>query len=1013
MRARIDPSSLFRPPSARLSRSQSGRLDLSRRPFGRQPKASAVAGGFLRIQPGYSSAADPDGDTASEQGSPGAERHSPPPETSTRLFSAYDRVGPGGFEFGTDRTQSRERELLDSLLDQLQAERAAVVISGMAGIGKSALLEYTRRRAHAIGIRPLVAIGVESEAEYAFAGLHQLLRPILTLTEQLPDTQRRALEAAFGLSDEVEPDPFHVALAAHQLVSQAAGLSPTILLVDDAHWLDRSTLDVVSFIARRLEGERIGLVAAVRDGFSAPLEEAHLQTLQLDRLSLSAAAKLLDRDAPDLHPVARARVLAEAAGNPLALVELPRVLQASDEQGSLILATPTLTARLERAFAERLDDLPEETRLMLLVAALDGRASIEEVRSSASRLNQGQVALSALDAALRAELVDVIGNELRFRHPLIRSALRQTASPAEIVAAYEVLAETVNDPERRLWHRAMSATGPDEEIAAELDDHATAARRRGAVTVAAAALERAAALSADLQRKGDRLVRGAEAAYELGLVDVARRLIHEAEPLELGSLESARLFWLQQMISGDVWVETGAAKTFVTLAERMRDSGDADMALRSLVPIAHRCWWTPVRPSTRQYLVDAAEGIGTPGDDPRLLGVIALAHPEVVGPSVLERVSRIRLHQLGDPAAALDLGIAAEKTGDFVLAAPFLARAVERLREQGRLGLLAQALVHFAWVSVHTGDWEAAVAAGTEGATLAEDSRQPQYGLTGQLMAALAGALRGNEPDLEAMIAGPERTLLAMRGGPLLAPAHLARGAAALGEGRYEDAFHHFWPVFDETSSAFQRFIRWSAVLDLVETGVRSGHGEQLGEVLAALEPIAARTEPPFLRAGVSCARPLLAADDEAEALFDAALDQDLNGLPFLRARTLFSYGSWLRKQRRRTDSRVPLRDAIELFDALGATKWNERARQELRATGESIGHRSPAARDRLTAQELQIAQLAADGLSNREIGERLVLSHRTIGSHLYRIFPKLEITSRTQLRGVLPATTDDARPVD
>jgi len=905
-----------------------------------------------------------------------------------------------------------ETEVLDSLLDRLQVEGAAVLISGMAGIGKSALLDYTHRRADAAGVQALVTVGVESEAEFAFAGLHQLLRPIVSLVKRLPDPQRRALEAAFGWSDEVEPDPFHVALAAHELVSQAAGLSPTILLVDDAHWLDRSTLDVLSFVARRLEGERMALVATVRDGYATPLEEAHLQTLELERLSATAAAELLYRDAPDLHPVARARVLAEAAGNPLALVELPRVLQASDAQGSLVLATPTLTARLERAFAARLDDLPEETRRVLLIAALDGRASIEEVRSSATRLNQAPVPLTALDPAVQAELVDVVGSELRFRHPLIRSALRQDASPAQIVAAYEVLAASVDDPERRLWHRAMSATGADEEIAAALDDHATAARRRGAVTVAAAALERAAALSADPHRKGERLVRAAEAAYELGLVDVARRLLQEGQPLELSSLESARLAWLRQMMSGDVWVEGGAAKTFVTIAERMRDGGDTDLALRSLVPIAHRCWWTRTRTTTRQYVVDAAEEVGVPDDDPRLLVVIGLAHPEVTGPSVLRRIAPMKLHEVADPLAAMYIGIAAEKAGDFALGARFLARAVERLREQGRLGTLTQALVHYAWVAVHTGQWETAAAAGTEGATLARDTRQPQYGLTGQLVAALANAMRGDS-DLEEAIAEPERTLLAMKAGPMLAPAHLARGAAALGEGRHEDAFRYLWPVFDEGSPAFHRFMRWSALLDLVEAGTRAGQAEQLVGVFGSLEAIAASSEPPFLRAALTCARPLLATDLEAESLFAAALNQDLTGLPFMRARTLFSLGCWLRKQRRRSDARAPLREAVELFDALGASRWGRRASRELRATGETIGRRTPDARDRLTAQELQIAELAAGGLTNREIGDRLFLSHRTIGSHLYRIFPKLDITSRAQLRDALPATTDDARAVD
>jgi ATP/maltotriose-dependent transcriptional regulator MalT len=241
-----------------------------------------------------------------------------------------------------------------------------------------------------------------------------------------------------------------------------------------------------------------------------------------------------------------------------------------------------------------------------------------------------------------------------------------------------------------------------------------------------------------------------------------------------------------------------------------------------------------------------------------------------------------------------------------------------------------------------------------------------------------------------------------MNGGPMLAPAHLARASAALGDGRHDDAFRHLWPVFDKSDPAFHRFMRWRAVLDLAEAGSRSDHAPLVAEVLDELEEIAIRSSPPILCANLACARPLAADDDHAERLFQAALRQDLSGYPFLRARTLFSSGCWLRRHRRSAESRKPLRDSIDLFDALGAAQWSMRARQELRATGEAIGHRTPDARERLTAQELQIASLAAQGLSNREIGERLFLSHRTIGSHLYRIFPKLEITSRAQLRDAL-----------
>ena len=891
---------------------------------------------------------------------------------------------------------------LDAVLDRPRRGGGALVIRGEPGIGKSALLDHASQRAAASGFRTLTTVGVESEAELAFAGLHQLLNEVLPQLGRLPGPQRRALESAFGIRGDFEPDPLHVALAAHQLVCEAAKSRPVLLVVDDAHWLDRSTLSVLTFIARRLDGDPVAFLAAVREGYETPLDGAGLPTRELGRLSASAAGELLDRSAPDLHPVTRARVLTEAAGNPLALVELSRVAPATSAYERISPSLPTLTARLERAFATRLDELPVETRLLVLAAALDGRASVDEVLECATRLSGRPLTPSALDPAVEAGLVDVVEGRLQFRHPLIRSAVTQAALPAQTLATYEVLADVVVDPERRLWHRAMSTVGSDEELARALDDHADAARRRGAVMVAAAALERAAALTASPPEKGRRLVRAAELAYELGHVEAVRRLLKESKSLELDSLASARVAWLQQTISGDVWTEAGATKAFVTIAKQMAAGGDADMALRALVPVAHRAWWTPVRTRTRAYLVAAAEGIGVPDDDPRVLAVVALAHPEVTGPGVRRRVADKRLHEVRDPVAAMYIGIAAEKSGDFPLAAPFLARAVDGLRDQGQLGLLTQALVHYAWVATHTGDWKAAADSGIEAADLARDSRQRHFGFAGELMVGLAAGLRGNEEELEELIAESERVLLTIEGGPLLAPAHLARGAAALADGRHGDAFEHFWPVFDEGGSAFHRFMRWSALLDLVEAGAQSGHRDAVADVIAELDAIAIRSRPPILEVGLAASRPLVAPEGDAEALFDSALSIDWNGHPFPHARTLFSYGRWLRRHRRSADSRAPLREAIGLFDALGAARWGERARQELRATGERLGPRTLDGRDRLTAQELQIAELAAEGLTNREIGERLFLSHRTIGSHLYRIFPKLEISSRAQLRDAL-----------
>ena len=891
---------------------------------------------------------------------------------------------------------------MDALLDRLPAHGGVVVLRGEPGIGKSTLLEHVRDRAIALGASTLSASGVEAEAQLAFAGLHQLLFPIVGLGGRLPDSEREALDAAFGIRDHVTPDLFGVAMAALQLVVEATTSRPVVLLVDDAHWIDHSSGGVLSFIARRLETLPVALVIAARSGYATSLDGSRLPILDLDRLSPTSAAALLDREAPDLHPVTRARVLAEAAGNPLALVELARYLRISNSTEQLSPSPTTLTTRLQQAFAARLRGLAPLTRLALLAAALDSRASIQEVIAAATLVRGADVPAECLQPAADEDLVDVAEDGIRFHHPLIRSAARQLAPPPDVLGMFAALADVVVDEERRLWHRASSIAGHDERIAVALEDYARSARRRGAITSAGAALERAAELTADPRARSQRLASAAEIAYELGLGVAVKRLLTEAGSHENEVDEPPRLAWLREMVSGDVWTETSATKVFVSLARRIRDEGDTDAALRSLIPIAHRCWWTRTRDTTRRYLIDAATAMGAPGNDPRVLAVIALADPAESAPSVLHALSRIRLHDVTDPAAAMNVGVAAEKAGDFASGTRFLGRAVAGLRAQARFGPLTQALVHFAWASAHTAEWDAAAAAAQEAAGLGRDTSQPQYGLTAELVFAWIEGMRGPSEPVEAILAEPERRLHAMKGGPLLATAHLARGAAALGEGRHQDAFGHLWPVFDESDGAFHRFMRWSALLDLAEAAWGCGRVKEVQAVIAELDAIATRCEAPILHAGLICAKPLLESDEDAGDLFTRGLAANLDALPFHRARTLFSYGRWLRRRRRSADSRSPLRESIRVFDTLGARCWADRARLELRATGETIGPRTPLARDQLTPQELQIAQLAARGLSNRAIAERLSLSPRTIGGHLYRIFPKIGVSGRGQLRDVL-----------
>src|SRR5690349_3371511 len=339
--------------------------------------------------------------------------------------------------------REQESAFLDALVDSLRDGGGAVVVRGEAGIGKSVLLQRVRRRAAAQGARPLSTVGVESEAELAFAGLHQFLRPVIGALAQLPESQRQTLEAALGLGVDVKPDSFRVAVAAFQLICEVADSVPVVLIVDDAQWLDRSTLSVIAFIGRRLEAEHVGLVVAIRSGQPTPLDDARLPTLDLERLSASAAARLLDRTAPELHPVLRARVLAESSGNPLALVELARSMGRSGEQ--LSPPSTTLTSRLERAFASRLRDLSPDTRAALLAAALDSRASLIEIARSSGQ------SLESLQPAVEADLIEIADDTVRFRHPLIRSAVRQAASAQQVLEMYMALAEVVADPERRLW----------------------------------------------------------------------------------------------------------------------------------------------------------------------------------------------------------------------------------------------------------------------------------------------------------------------------------------------------------------------------------------------------------------------------------------------------------------------------------------------------------------------------------------------------------------------------------
>jgi DNA-binding NarL/FixJ family response regulator len=917
------------------------------------------------------------------------------------MYSTMDRsVTAGRLLVGRES----ELRVLDQLLDGIQAQGGSLTVTGGPGVGKSALLAEAAASARSRGLLALQTTGVQSEALLAFAGLHQLLRPLLGHLDRLPTPQRRAIQAAFGLADGHAPDLFLTALAALDLLADCAARAPVLLIADDAQWLDRPTRDVLAFLARRLDCEPVLLIAAVLDGYDDSLE-AGPQVMRLEALPPPAAAALLDARAPDLPDGVRARLLEQAAGNPLALVELPAAYGTLGD-GLRVPAWLPLTTRLERAFAARAFDLPAPTRTALLVAALDDGPWLSEVLGATTLLESVDVTIDVLSPALKAGLLEINGPEFRFRHPLMRTAIRQEASISQRQAAHAALADVLRDqPERGVWHQAAAALGPDEAVACELVAVARQAQRRGGTAVAVSALQRAADLSEGPNR-AVRLLDAAELGFEIGQHDLVLSLLAEAGQVGLPPREQPRLIWVRESFTDGIPDDAAQARSLTVAAEQAAAHGDTDLALKLLYGAGLRCWWADPGQVARDQIVAAAKRLEIAETDPRLLVVLAFAAPIGQGTTVINHLSRPMPADRSDAAVMRLAGNAAMAVGAFDLAARFLEAAAAGLRAQGRLGLLARALVLQAWSAAHLLDLSTAIPAAEEGRQLAGETKQPLIMATGEAVQAMLAALRGDFETAEAKALRAELTCVPMRASAVLAATQLARGLAALGAGRPADAVTHFGRIHDPADPAYHAAVRCYTIGDLAEAARRSGDTQGLAAVIGQMEIAALQTSSPSLHAGLRYARALLATGPEAESLFQAALHSDMSAGPFIRARVQLAYGEWLHQRRHDFAARAPLRAAREAFDALGVIPWSERARQQLRATGETSRPRSPEARDQITPQELQIVQMAAEGLTNRQIGQKLYLSPRTIGSHLYRVFPKLGITSRGELWRVLEPST-------
>jgi DNA-binding CsgD family transcriptional regulator len=895
-----------------------------------------------------------------------------------------------------------EVELLTALLARIGDAGSSLVLLGEPGIGKSRLLTEAERLARGREIAVLRTVGVQSEAQLAFAGLHQLLWPARGRIAALPAKQRAALDAAFGLTDDGRPEHFRIAMAVLDLLSDLGSEAPLLITVDDAHRLDWPSADVLAFVARRIESDPILILIATRERPPSPLATAGLREHRLVGLDPPAATELLEISGPQLAPVQRMRVLGEAGGNPLALIELP--LAVAVERSAPPERTLPLTERLERSFAARITELPEATRWLLLVAALDDQDHVNELLQAASIAVGAELDVRDLQPAADAAIIDLDLHTVRFRHPLMRSAVSQDAGVHQLRRAHEALAEALrSEPDRAIWHRAAPLVGAHEDVAAELEAAADRARRAGAVDVAGAALRRAAELSDPAQRKR-RLLAAAGIAFELGQPGVVTSLLREVRRARPTTLEEARATSIEAMIDSRPLESDERTIALVHAAERAGEAGDRDLHIELLWLVAVRTMWTDPGESMRRVLGDAARRLGNAqAEDPRVVAIYAYADPFGHAPEVVVRLRAALAYGGHDPEPARHFGAAAFIVGAFDLAVSFWQIAVDGLRSEGRLGHLPRALTVYGTVAARHANWDVALPAADEGRRLALEFAEPMWEAGAETVASTIAGMRGDNQTAAAAAEKAERYGLIAGVHWTVALAQAGRSLAALGIGRHEDAYESARRLFDPDDPAYHPVMSAWVIGELAEAAWHTGRVDEAREHLAKLEAATGSDPASWIGIGLRHARAILAPDDN-ETLFQEAISADLDRWPFPRARVLLAYGEWLRRQRRIAESRAPLRSARDIFDALGCVAWGDRARSELRASGETSRRRDPEARDRLTPQELQIAQLAADGLTNREIGQRLYLSHRTIATHLYRVFPKLGITARSELTLALAA---------
>ena len=903
------------------------------------------------------------------------------------------------------RGRASECGLLDGLLaDVRRGESRSLVLRGEAGIGKTALLEYLSDSASDITV--LRAVGVESEMELAYASLHQLCAPLLDRVARLPEPQREAARVAFGLSAGPAPDRFLVGLGVLTLLSEVADERPLLCIVDDAQWLDQASALTLAFVARRLLAERVGIVFAARE------PGRHLQQvseLEVCGVRNGDARALLDSAVRvKLDERVRDRLIAEMGGNPLALLELPRGLTATQLAGGFeLLEARGLLGRIEESFVRRVAELSEDTRLLLLVAAAEPLGDPLLVWDAAERLDIPPAAA----AAAEADGLLAIGERVVFRHPLVRSAVYRSASAEDRQAVHLALAEATDrevDPDRRAWHLAAATTGPDEEVAAELERSAARAQAQGGVAAAAAFLTRSVALTLDLGRRGDRALTAAQTHLQAGAFDAALRLLASAEAGPLDELGRARV----ELLRGQITFASrtgGEAPALLLNAAKKLESLDPKLARETYLDawaaahFAGRSAAAGTAYEVSQAALSAPQPASAPSASDLLLDGLSVLVTDGRAAAAPQLSRAVRA--FADGKIALEEGFrwgflaasAAYTLWDHESWHRILVRQVQTARDTGLLVNLTIYLHALSTSAAWCGDLE------TAGSLLAEaDAIADATGSRFARVAALIlASSRGNEAEASVLIEVEVRNASDAGQGLGLQTCQWVSAVLYNSLGRYEHALAEAQRASEE---APERWIAPWALVELIEAAVRTQKTEIADEALERLVEAARVGDSNWGLGVLARSRALVAEGEVAEGSYREAIERlsRTERRPEL-ARAHLLYGEWLRRENRRVDARAQLRIAYELFTSIGMEAFGERARTELQATGEQVRRHTVEARDDLTAQERQIAELARDGLSNPEIGARLFLSPRTVEWHLRHVFIKLGVKSRRKLATALP----------